>query len=99
MGRPAIKRRLHGMDGSLFSPAHAGRLSHLGTYALEGWGRTAVLGTMAALAAAMTALITLRPPWDEEAPGLFSFDRNAAIAIAGSIGFAGGIVGQGEPSC
>ena len=54
---------------------------------------------MAALAAAMTALITLRPPWDEEAPGLFSFDRNAAIAIAGSIGFAGGIVGQGEPSC
>ena len=55
----------------------------------------AVLGTLAALAAAMTALITLRPPKDEEAPGPFSFERNAAIAIAGSIGFAGGIVGLG----
>lgn len=55
----------------------------------------AVLGTMAALAAAMTAVTTLRQPRDEETLAGFSFNRNAAVAIAGSVGFAGGIVGQG----
>ena len=54
----------------------------------------AIFGTMALIAAALIFLPGSRAAQDQSEPGPFSFNAPLALMLGGSVGFAGGLVGQ-----